>query len=240
MLHAARLLLLAAVLAGPGLPSLPSWAQAAAEAEARDGAETPTAATSLPEDPLAQAEPIEPDPATMAIFAGGCFWCVEKDFDHVAGVVETVSGYIGGRFRNPTYQSHTSAGDLEAVRVTFDPAVTDFATLARIFLRTIDVTDDRGQFCDRGNSYRTAFFVLDETQRATAEDAIAQAEADLGERVRTRILDAPTFWPAETYHQDYHLKNPVRYGFYRTTCGRDRTVRRVWGEAAYEGVIFER
>ena len=216
-------------LARPLLPALIALLLAAAPAQADE----PAAA---PPDPMAQAAPIEEDPATMAIFAGGCFWCVEKDFDHVPGVIDTVSGYIGGRFHNPTYESHTSSGDLEAVRVTFDPAVTSYETLARTFLRTIDAVDDGGQFCDRGPSYRTAFFVLDEGQRAAAEAAVAEASEALGREVVTRVLDAPTFWPAEAYHQDYHVNNGARYAFYRLTCGRDRRVERLWGEQAYEGV----
>jgi peptide-methionine (S)-S-oxide reductase len=171
-----------------------------------------------------------------AIFAGGCFWCVEKDFDHIAGVLSTTSGYIGGRFPNPTYESHGSSGDLEAVEVVFDPAVVSYEQLAFSFLRSIDVTDDNGQFCDRGNSYRSAFFVLDADQRASAEAAVAEGSAQINRSIRTRVLDAPTFWPAEDYHQDYYLKNPLRYQFYRTSCGRDRQVERVWGEAAYAGI----
>lgn len=171
-----------------------------------------------------------------AIFAGGCFWCVEKDFDHVEGVLETTSGYIGGRFPNPTYQSHVSAGDFEAVQIVYDPTVVTYEELTHSFFRTVDPLDDGGQFCDRGNSYRTAVFVLNETQRMIAEAAAADASEALGEEVATPIIDAPTFWPAEEYHQDYYQKNPLRYNFYRTSCGRDRTVARVWGEQAYAGV----
>lgn len=179
------------------------------------------------------------DPPAEAILAGGCFWCVESDFDHVPGVLETTSGYIGGKFPNPTYESHVAAGDLEAVRVRFDPAVVDYRTILDVFWRTVDVTDDRGQFCDRGNSYRTAVFVADADERAIAEASKAAAEAALGRSIVTRILDAPTFWPAEDYHQDYYLKNPLRYRYYRYACGRDRQVEQVWGEAAYRGVEKE-
>jgi peptide-methionine (S)-S-oxide reductase len=174
--------------------------------------------------------------ADEAILAGGCFWCVESDFDTLEGVVETTSGYIGGRFPNPTYQSHVSNGDLEAVRVRFDPAVVDYRTVLDVFWRTIDVTDDRGQFCDRGNSYRTAVFVRSAEERAIAEASKAAAEEALGRPIVTRILDAPTFWPAEDYHQDYYLKNPLRYRYYRFACGRDQRVRQVWGEAAFWGL----
>ncbi|MEM1287569.1 MAG: peptide-methionine (S)-S-oxide reductase MsrA [Pseudomonadota bacterium] len=176
------------------------------------------------------------DAAQTAIFAGGCFWCVEKDFDHVAGVLETTSGYIGGRLPNPTYQTHGANGDLEAVKVVFDPEIVSYEDLASTFLRTVDVTDDGGQFCDRGNSYRTAFFVLNQEQRAIAEAEIAEGSELLDLEIVTPIMDATTFWPAEEFHQNYYAKNPLRYQFYRTSCGRDRTVKRVWGDAAYQGV----
>lgn len=171
-----------------------------------------------------------------AIFAGGCFWCVEKDFDHVEGVLETTSGYIGGNSDNPTYQSHVAAGDWEAVEIVYDPAVVTYEELTHSFFRTVDPLDDGGQFCDRGHSYTTAIFVLNDDQRAIAQAAAEAASADLGESVATDIIDAPRFWPAEDYHQDYYLKNPIRYNFYRTSCRRDSTVERRWGEQAYLGV----
>lgn len=171
-----------------------------------------------------------------AIFAGGCFWCVEKDFDHVEGVLRTTSGYIGGSHDNPTYQSHVASGDREAVEIIFDPAVVTYEELAHSFFRTVDPLDDGGQFCDRGHSYTTAIYVVDADQRAIAETAAALASTELGRDVATEIVDAPTFWAAEDYHQDYYQKNPLRYNFYRASCGRDRTVERRWGEAAYAGV----
>lgn len=171
-----------------------------------------------------------------AIFAGGCFWCVEKDFDHVEGVLSTTSGYIGGRTDNPTYRSHGPDGHIEAVEVVYDPQAVSYEQLAHSFFRTVDPLDDGGQFCDRGNSYRTAVFVLDDEQRMIAEEAAQAASMALGQPVVTRILDASTFWDAEDFHQDYYQKNPLRYNFYRTSCGRDRTVERVWGEQAYAGV----
>ncbi len=181
--------------------------------------------------------PAEPAANTeTAIFAGGCFWCVEKDFDHVEGVLQTTSGYIGGRLPNPTYQTHVGAGDREAVEVIFDPAVVTYEELAHIFFRTVNPLDDGGQFCDRGHSYTTAIYTLDDTQRMIAEAAAAQASDELGQAVATPIIDAPRFWPAEDYHQDYYLKNPLRYQFYRTSCRRDRTVENVWSEQAYAGV----
>jgi len=171
-----------------------------------------------------------------AILAGGCFWCVEADMDKVPGVVETVSGYIGGWTENPTYSSHASDGHLEAVEVTFDASVTSYRELLDIFWRTIDVTDARGQFCDRGSSYRTAVLVADNEERAVAEASTAAAEAALGEEIVTPILDAEPFWPAEDYHQDYYEKSSFRYTGYRFACGRDRRVKQVWGEEAYQGL----
>ena len=193
--------------------------------------------TALPFLPV-QAQPTDPAAAETetAIFAGGCFWCVEKDFDHVDGVLETTSGYIGGRFPNPTYENHVAAGDREAVQIIYDPSVVDYESLVHSFFRTVDPLDGGGQFCDRGHSYTTAIYVLDEHQRAIAEAEAAQAEESLGRSIETEIVDAPTFWPAEEYHQDYYRKNPLRYQFYRASCGRDRRVDQVWGEAAYAGV----
>jgi peptide-methionine (S)-S-oxide reductase len=175
--------------------------------------------------------------SAQAILAGGCFWCVEADMDKVPGVSETVSGYIGGWTENPTYQSHSSDGHYEAVLVTFDPAVTSYRELLDIFLRTIDVTDDGGQFCDRGPSYRTAIFVADEAEREVAEAAIAAAEEVLGGAIVTPVIDAPAFWPAEDYHQDYYLENSFRYTGYRFACGRDRRVDQVWGDEAFMGLV---
>jgi peptide-methionine (S)-S-oxide reductase len=179
------------------------------------------------------------DESAEAILAGGCFWCVEADMDKVPGVSETVSGYIGGWTENPTYQSHSSDGHYEAVRVTFDPTVTSYRELLDSFLRTIDVTDDGGQFCDRGPSYRTAIFVADEAERAAAEAAITAAEAALGRSIVTPVLDATSFWPAEDYHQDYYLVSSFRYTGYRYACGRDRRVEQVWGDAAFQGMVKE-
>lgn len=192
-----------------------------------------TAANSQTTDATSPAASVQ---TQTAIFAGGCFWCVEKDFDHVAGVLETTSGYIGGAHDNPTYQSHVASGDWEAVEIVYDPSIVTYEELTHSFFRTVDPLDDGGQFCDRGHSYTTAIFVLNEEQRAIAQTAAQQASADLERDVVTDIIDAPRFWDAEDYHQDYYMKNPLRYNFYRTSCGRDRTVERRWGEQAYAGV----
>jgi peptide-methionine (S)-S-oxide reductase len=167
----------------------------------------------------------------QATFAGGCFWCTEYDFDKIPGVVSTTSGFIGGRVKNPTYEqvSAGGTGHYEAVRVVFDPDKVSYATLARRFFRTIDPTDAGGQFCDRGEEYRTALFVADEGQRSAAAAAKSEAERVLKKRVATQILPAGAFYPAEAKHQDYHRKNPIKYRYYRYTCGRDARVKEVWG-----------
>lgn len=184
----------------------------------------------------AYAVPAEAEETAQAILAGGCFWCVEADMDKVPGVSETISGYIGGTTDNPTYQSHSADGHYEAVLVTFDPTVTSYAELLDIFWRTIDVTDDGGQFCDRGPSYRTAIFVADDEERTAAEASKAEAEAALGKPIVTPILDAPAFWPAEDYHQNFYQVSSFRYTGYRFACGRDRRVKDVWGDQAYRGI----
>ncbi|WP_156970459.1 peptide-methionine (S)-S-oxide reductase MsrA [Hoeflea phototrophica] len=172
----------------------------------------------------------------VAIFAGGCFWCVESDFDHIEGVKETVSGYIGGKNDNPTYETHTRNGDREAVRITYDPSMVSYDALLKTFFRTVDPTDDGGQFCDRGFSYSTAVYTLNDAQGALAEAAKADAAMVLAQPVATEVLPAPTFWPAEEYHQNFHAKNPIRYRYYRNGCGRDKRVKSLWGDQAYSGI----
>lgn len=172
----------------------------------------------------------------VAIFAGGCFWCVESDFDHIEGVKETVSGYIGGKNDNPTYETHTRNGDREAVRITYDPSMVSYDALLKTFFRTVDPTDDGGQFCDRGFSYSTAVYTLNDAQGALAEAAKADAASVLAQPVATEVLPAPTFWPAEEYHQNFHAKNPIRYRYYRNGCGRDKRVKSLWGDQAYSGI----
>lgn len=171
-----------------------------------------------------------------AIFAGGCFWCIEKDFENVKGVVDVVSGYTGGESDNPTYKNHVKAKHLEAVKITFDPDVVSYQALVDTFWRTVDPTDDGGQFCDRGNSYTTAIFAVDEMQREIASASLASAEASLGQKIVTPIRDAAPFYNAEDYHQDYYKKSEKRYAYYRWACGRNQTVEKLWGEQAYQGV----
>ena len=177
-----------------------------------------------------------------AIVAGGCFWCVESDFDSVPGVKGVVSGYSGGSSANPTYEDH--AGHYEAVEISFDPAKISYAELIAKFLRSVDVTDAGGQFCDRGDAYRTAIFYTSAAQKAAAAAEVARAEADLGQQIVTPVAAAGKFWKAEDYHQDYYKGDSIvltrrgpksqanAYAFYRQSCGRDARVKEVWGSAA--------
>ena len=171
-----------------------------------------------------------------AIFAGGCFWCVESDFDKIDGVISTTSGYIGGRKANPTYQEVSAGwtGHTEAVRVEFDPARVSYAQLLEKFWPTIDPTVKDQQFCDVGSQYRTGIYALNERQlkEAEASKAALQKSKPFSAPIVTEIALAGAFYPAEEYHQDYYLKNPVRYTFYRTGCGRDARLKKLWGDKA--------
>ena len=166
------------------------------------------------------------------ILAGGCFWCVESDFDKVDGVVSTISGYSGGHLDNPTYKevSKENTGHYEVVRVEYDPQKVSLDKLLTYYWRHVDPTDNGGQFCDRGDSYRTAIFVGNEEERQIAESSkqSVSEKGVLDDPIVTPILDESAFWPAEEYHQDYYLKNPLRYKYYRTSCGRDKRVKHVW------------
>ena len=171
-----------------------------------------------------------------ATFAGGCFWSVEKAFDRVPGVVATVSGFAGGQAANPSYEQVLAGGTghREAVQVTFDPVQVDYATLVEIYWRNIDPLDPSGQICHYGEQYRTAIFTHDpaQWQAATASKAALDASGRFDRPVATEILPATTFYPAEDYHQDFHLKNPERYERYRLGCGRDRRLQQLWGDEA--------
>lgn len=181
-----------------------------------------------------------------AYVAGGCFWCVEADFESVNGVQEVISGYSGGMVQNPTYKQVAggTTGHFEAVEIRYDPAQISYAEIMRLFLRSIDPLDDSGQFCDRGSPYRTAIFVSDAEERRQAEAAIGEAEQNLGQDVITPVLPLNKFWPAEEYHQDYYKGDnliltrggPKRqaeaYEYYRKGCRRDERVKAVWGEDA--------
>lgn len=172
----------------------------------------------------------------VAIFAGGCFWCVESDFDKIPGVLSTTSGYIGGTTDNPTYYDHTAAGHREAVRIEFDNGRVSYDQLVAAFFHSVDPTDGGGQFCDRGHSYTTAVFAVGDAQLAAAKKAKAAAAKELKKDVVTAIQPAPQFWPAEDYHQDYYKKNPLRYKYYRNGCGRDARLQEVWGANALKGI----
>jgi len=171
-----------------------------------------------------------------AYFAGGCFWCVEADFEKLPGVYEAISGYSGGALQNPTYQdvSYRETGHLEAVEIVYDPQAIDFKQLVDFHLRHIDPTDDGGQFCDRGSSYKTAIFVSSEDEHKIAEKAIEEAATIIQDPIVTPIIDFEKFWIAEDYHQDYYKKNPIRYSYYRRGCGRDRRIEQIWQPATLQ------
>ena len=162
-----------------------------------------------------------------AVFAGGCFWSAEHDIEHAKGVKSVVVGYAGGASTTPSYQDHE--GHLEAIKVTYDPALTSYSLLVANFFHHIDPTDPNGQICDQGPSYRTAVFVADPAERAAAEAVKSQVAKELGKPVATRILPAGPFYMGEAYHQDYAKNNPMAYNAYRTGCGRDGALRAVWG-----------
>ncbi len=170
--------------------------------------------------------------ADEAVFAGGCFWCVEALYQEQAGVSNVVSGFTGGTLRNPTYNGN-HRGHYEAVKVTYDPSVISYQDLLDLYWVNIDPFDDKGQFCDKGPSYRAAIFVQDEKERALAlaskEKVMARFE---GETVYTEILSTKRFYPVEKFHQDYYKKNPIRYKFYRSGCRRDQRLEQIWGDDA--------
>lgn len=194
---------------------------------------------------VAQAKTADAQQLETLTVAGGCFWCVEADFEKVRGVKEAVSGFVGGKVANPTYKqvSGGNTGHYEAVQITFDPAQVQVDTLLSLFFRSVDPTDAGGQFCDRGNSYRTAIFASS-SQKAAAERAKSAAQAALGQAVVTPILSQSTFYPADSYHQDYYKQRDIiltRFGpkskakayvAYRDACGRDARVKALWGADA--------
>jgi peptide-methionine (S)-S-oxide reductase len=167
------------------------------------------------------------DETKSAIFAGGCFWCVEAAFDEVPGVVETVSGYAGGTKPNPTYGDHE--GYQEAVKVTYDPAKVTYAKLLDAYWHNIDPFDATGQFCDQGDAYRPVIFVGDEEEKTKAETTKKEIADRFKQTVATEIKPVTTFTPAEAYHQNYHNTNPVSYKFYKWNCGRAQRLEQIWG-----------
>ena len=191
-------------------PALPSQAADAPAAQAQGGVQKAT-----------------------AIFAAGCFWCVESDFDKVDGVLETISGYTGGSKANPTYEDVGSGttGHAEALQVVYDPAKVSYPKLLDYYWRHVDLLDGGGQFCDRGNQYRPAIFTSSNEQKKLAEESKAALEKSgrFKQKIAVKIVPATAFTPAEDYHQDYYKKNPLRYKLYRTGCGRDARLEKLWG-----------
>jgi len=182
----------------------------------------------------AQTKP--PAASETATFAGGCFWCVEADFDKVPGVLSTTSGYTGGTLANPTYDQVSSkhTGHAEAVQIVFDPNKVSYRELLEHFWRTIDPTTKDAQFCDHGSPYRTAIFANDAAQLQAAKASLEalQKSKPFKQPIVTEIVAAGAFYPAEEYHQDYYKKNPLRYQYYRTSCGRDARLKQLWGDKA--------
>jgi len=177
--------------------------------------------------------PAQAPKTATAIFAGGCFWCVEADFDKVAGVISTTSGYLNGKTKNPTYKevSAGGSGHVEAVEVVYDPAKVTYAKLLDVFWRNIDPLVKDKQFCDSGDQYRSAIFYSTDDEKKLAEETKKKVEAKFAPRtVYTQIVKADTFYPAEDYHQDYYKKNEARYKFYRWNCGRDQRLEQLWGK----------
>jgi peptide-methionine (S)-S-oxide reductase len=185
--------------------------------------------------PPARGRTVSAEPAAdgleKATFAGGCFWCMQGEFEELPGVKSVVAGYTGGTTRNPTYEQVSSGGTghFESVEITFDPTKISYDRLLEVYWRNVDPLTPYGQFCDRGEQYRTAIFVHDDAQRRAAEASRAKVEQQLKAKVVTLLLPASTFWPAEEYHQDYYKKNPFRYGLYRKGCGRDELLEQIWG-----------
>jgi peptide-methionine (S)-S-oxide reductase len=173
----------------------------------------------------------------VAIFAGGCFWCEETAFEGVPGVISVLSGYVGGRVEGPSYEevSGGGTGHAEAVRVLYDPARITYERLLEIFWHNVDPTQQDGQFCDHGTQYRSGIFVLGAEQRRRAEASRTRVQQIVPGRIVTEITDAGPFWIAEEYHQDFYRTHPTRYAQYRSGCGRDAQLRRIWGDLAGDG-----
>ena len=199
-----------------------------------------TLAASVSVPAASKADSMSAKGEAIATFAGGCFWCVESDFDHVPGVTKTVSGYTGGILKDPTYGQVTAGGSghIESVQIYYDPKKTSYEKLLDVFWRSVDPTDTDGQFCDRGFSYSTSIFANSPEQKKIAEVSKAKLmkSGALKRRIVTPVRDAGPFYPAEGYHQDYYTKNPIRYKFYRLSCGRDKRIKELWGADAHKGI----
>ena len=187
---------------------------------------------------LALAAPVAAQKAQeKAVFAGGCFWCTESDFDKVPGVLATVSGYIAGKASTANYAqvSAGGTGHAEAVEITYDPAKVSYQQLLDVYWRSIDPTVKDAQFCDQGDQYRSAIFVRNAEEKKLAEASKQKVAAELKKPIYTQIADATPFYPAEEYHQDFYKKNPTKYKFYRWNCGRDQRLEQIWGPKKGEG-----
>ena len=196
----------------------------AACSSASTDAQTPQSMTA--NKPMMTAAPAG---SNTAIFAGGCFWCVESDFEKLPGVYEVISGYTGGDMQNPTYRNHGQ--HVEGAKIIYNPEVITYDALLNHYWRTVDPTDDGGQFCDRGHAYIPVIYARPDQMEA-AENSKAQIEKTkpFSDPIKVPILAAKTFWDAEGYHQDYYKKNPVRYKYYRNGCGRDKRIAKLWGQ----------
>ena len=192
---------------------------------------------------LLPARDAAPPPAKVAraAFAGGCFWCMEASLEKVPGVVSVVSGYAGGKVKNPTYEQvgTGTTGHAESVQVFYDPSKLSYERLVEVFWRNVDPTDGGGQFCDRGNEYRSEIFYENDAQRRVAEESkkALGASGRLKKPIVTRIVPLEAFYPAEEYHQDFWKKDPSRYRSYRTGCGRDRRLAELWGDRAAKPLV---
>lgn len=173
-----------------------------------------------------------------AVFAGGCFWCMEKPYDQIEGVISTTSGFSGGQVENPSYKdvAYGNTGHIEVVRVIYDDEKTTYEKLLETYWPNVDPVDAGGQFCDRGHTYTTAIFYDDENQEQLARDSKKLAEAKLGQKIVTDIRPLENFYPAEDYHQDYYQTNELKYSFYRWKCGRDARLEELWGDQATKSV----
>ncbi len=225
---AAALCLCAAAACGPARGG---------ESPSTDRAAAPHAAERAAEGDAARPDAPAPEGRAKATFAGGCFWCMEPPFDEIEGVDSTTSGYIAGHVDDPTYEQVSSGGTghAEAMQVIYDPARVSYEELLHVFWRNIDPFDAGGQFCDRGDPYRTGIFYHSDEQRRLAESSKAEVASRFDPPIVTPIEPATTFYPAEDYHQDYYEKNPLRYKVYRTSCGRDGRLEEIWGDEAGGG-----
>ncbi len=188
---------------------------------------------------MAQAPkaPAVPAATAVATFAGGCFWCMEPPYDKLPGVISTTSGYMGGTVKNPTYEEVSAGrtGHTEVVQVSYDPAKVSYEQLLEVFWKNIDPTVKDRQFCDSGTHYRTSIFVHTDQQKKLADNskALLSMTKPFKDPIVTPVLAAADFWPAEEYHQNYYIKNPVRYNYYRTGCGRDARLKSLWGSTPH-------